>query len=92
MSIRVNLPGPLTALAGGASSVDVEGATVGEALQAVFALHPPLRDRILDDRGRVRPHVNVFVGNRSIRESGLATPLPDGSAVSLIPAVSGGLS
>jgi len=53
--------------------------------------HPGLRDRILVESGEVRPHVNVFVGNESIRYTGgLATPLPRDATIAIIPAVSGG--
>jgi len=62
--------------------------SVAEALRALPA---GVRERVLDERGDVRPHVNVFVGNVSIRETGgLATPLSDGAVLFLIPAVSGG--
>jgi molybdopterin converting factor small subunit len=69
--------------------VILEGpASVAEALRA---LPVGVRERILDEQGAVRPHVNVFVEKRSIRETGgLATPLNDGAEVLVIPAVSGG--
>jgi molybdopterin converting factor small subunit len=91
--LRVLLPGPLVAEAGGCSRVDLTAphATVGEALAELFARHPALRLRIVDEQGRVRPHVNVFVGDDSIRfERGLDTPLRDGASISVLPAVSGG--
>jgi MoaD family protein len=93
VSVVVTLPGPLRSLAGGASRVTLEapGASVGELLAALFARHPALRDRIVTERGEVRPHVNIFVGDESIRFSGgLDTPLADGAVVSILPAVSGG--
>lgn len=91
--VTVTLPGPLHAAAGGRARVtlDDDASTVGEALGALFARHPALRDRIVTEQGDVRPHVNVFVGRVSIRDSGgLATPLHDGARVAVIPAVSGG--
>lgn len=93
MKVLVHLPGPLVALAGGAARVEVEAArgTVGDALGALFALHPRLRLRIVDELGRVRPHVNVFVGPDSIRdEGGLDRAVPEGATLSVIAAVSGG--
>ncbi len=66
-------------------------ATVNEALAALWAMHPPLRDRIVTEQGQVRQHINVFVGNDCIRYTGgLATPLPEGAEISIVPAVSGG--
>ena len=91
--VTVTLPGPLHAASGGRSRVglDVAPPTVGAALEALFALHPALRDRILTEQAHVRPHVNVFVDRESIRYTGgLATPLRDGAVVAIIPAVSGG--
>ena len=62
--------------------------TVGAALSAI---PPAVRDRVLDEQGRVRLHVNVFVGSDSIRDArGLDTPLAEGAEVYIIPAVSGG--
>jgi molybdopterin synthase sulfur carrier subunit len=93
MRVTVHLPGPLVPLSEGASTVtlDAAGATVGEALTALFARHPRLRDRIVDEQGKVRPHVNLFVDQESIRHTGgLETPVPDGATLSVIAAVSGG--
>lgn len=93
MAVSFVLPGPLTADAGGQAQVVLRSgaATVGEALEALFALHPRLRDRLLTERGEVRPHVNVFVDGESTRFSaGLATPVGDHSEIVVLPAVSGG--
>lgn len=68
-------------------------ATVGAALEALWQKHPGVRDRVVTEQGEVRPHVNVFVGNESIRHTGgLSTPLPSRSEIeiSIVPAVSGG--
>jgi molybdopterin converting factor small subunit len=93
MPITVHLPGPLSAYAGGARRVVLSSSpgSVGEALAQLTALHPGVRDRVLDEQGRVRPHVNVFVGRESIRHTGgLATPLARESELHILPAVSGG--
>ena len=64
---------------------------MGEALDALCGLHPGVRDRVVDERGEVRQHVNLFVGAESIRYTGgLATRVPEGSEISIVPAVSGG--
>jgi molybdopterin converting factor small subunit len=94
VSVVVELPGPLRPYAGGQRRVMLEPppATVADALRALWLLHPALRDRVLDEQGRVRPHVNVFVGAESIRDAGgLAAAVPDGSEIAIIPAVSGGV-
>lgn len=89
----VILPGYLAELVGGRGRVELPGthATLGEALAALAAARPALGDRIQDEQGRVRPHVNVFVGRENSRFSGgLATPLAPGAEIRVIPAVSGG--
>jgi sulfur-carrier protein len=80
-------------MTGGRSQVAVEtsGGTLRDALEVLFAAYPALRDRVLTERGEIREHVNVFVGNTAARsKSGLATPLADGVEISIIPAISGG--
>jgi molybdopterin converting factor small subunit len=93
MTVRFWIPGPLRSLIAGRSQVDVEtsGSTLQDALEALFAAHPAIRDRVLTERGEIREHVNVFVGNSEARPTGgLATPLADGVEISIIPAISGG--
>ena len=93
MTVSFWIPGPLRPMTGGRGHVDVEtsGGTLQDALQALFAAHPAIRDRILTEQGEIREHVNVFVGNNDARlMGGLATPLPDGMEISIIPAISGG--
>jgi molybdopterin converting factor small subunit len=93
MAVTFRIPTYLASFAGDRTCLNVDGspATVTEALAALWALHPALRDRILDEQGEVRQHINIFVGNESIRFSGgLATPVPDGAELLIVPAVSGG--
>ncbi len=89
----VHLPGYLGEMVGGRGRATLPGRprTVGEALALLVELHPGLRDRIQDEQGDMRPHVNVFVGRLSIRDTGgLATPLAEGAEIRIFPAVSGG--
>jgi molybdopterin converting factor small subunit len=93
MSVLFLIPGPLRGFAGGCSEVrlDESPGDVGHALAGLWALAPALRDRILDEQGQIRQHVNLFVGTESIRfTGGLATPVTDGTAIMIVPAVSGG--
>jgi molybdopterin converting factor small subunit len=93
MAVRVHLPGYLRAFTGGEGRVTLADppATVGGVLAAVWAIHPGVRDRVVTERGVVRPHVNVFVGHESIRwTGGLDTPVADGAEITIVPAVSGG--
>lgn len=93
MPVRFYIPGYLRPFTGGASSVELPGspATVGGALDLLWTLHPGARDRVVTEQGEVRSHINVFVAEESIRfAQGLATRLPDGCEISILPAVSGG--
>jgi len=93
MGVVVRVPGPLRGFTGGKGEVEIEGSprTVSEALAAVWVPYPALRDRIVDEKGDVRPHVNIFVGDESIRYTGgLDTRLKSGTTITIIPAVSGG--
>jgi len=91
--VRFRIPGFLRTFTAGKAEVAIERApsTVGDALAALCALHPGVRDRVADETGKVRPHVNIFVGVENIRwTGGLATPVPEGAEITIVPAVSGG--
>ncbi len=93
MSVTFLVPAALMAFTQGAARITLARApaTVGDALEALWTEHPGVRDRVVTERGEVRPHVNVFVGSEAIRwTGGLATPVPDGAEISIVPAVSGG--
>lgn len=91
MAVTVRIPTQLRPLAGGSSEVAVDGSTVGEVLKALDAAHPGFGERIFDDGGGLRRFVNVFVAEEDIRFlDGVATPVTDGTVVSVVPAVAGG--
>ncbi|HYN75281.1 MAG TPA: MoaD/ThiS family protein [Candidatus Limnocylindria bacterium] len=91
MSVTVRVPTILRQYTGGASEVAVEGGTLGEVLTALDAANPGIGARVLDDEGKLRRFVNVYVNDDDVRfDSGLDTATPDGAAVSIIPAVAGG--
>jgi molybdopterin synthase sulfur carrier subunit len=90
MAVNVKIPTQLRAATAGAAEAEVDGATVGEALEALFARFEDLRERICDDGG-LRRFVNVYVGGEDIRFlDGLATPVRDGTELTILPAVAGG--
>jgi len=91
--IAFQIPGYLRAFTDGRGRVEIaEHAThVRQALEHLWALHPGVRDRVVTEQGDVRQHVNVFVGDESIRfTGGLDTPLAEGAEIWIVPAVSGG--
>jgi molybdopterin synthase sulfur carrier subunit len=91
MSLTVRIPTQLRPLTGGAGEVEVEGSTVGEALKALDAAHPGMGDRLFDEAGNLRRFVNVFLADEDVRFlDGLATPVPTGQTLSIVPAVAGG--
>src|SRR5215207_3369761 len=90
MSVTVKIPAQLRAATGGEGELEVEGSTVGEALDAVFDQHDGLRERITQD-GDLRRFVNVYVSGEDIRfQDGLDTPVSEGDEVTILPAVAGG--
>lgn len=79
--------------AGGESTLQVaaDASTVAEALKALWAAYPGLRDRVVNEQGQLRRHVNVFVGENNIKDcGGFAAPVENDSAITIVPAVSGG--
>jgi molybdopterin synthase sulfur carrier subunit len=91
MAVTIRVPTTLRPLTAGAGEVQVEAGTVGEALLALDAAHPGFAGRLLDDEGKLRRFVNVFVDDDDIRFlEGLDTPVPDGETVAIVPAVAGG--
>jgi molybdopterin synthase sulfur carrier subunit len=91
MSVSVRIPTILRTYTGGESEVKAEGATLAEVLDDLDANYSGIKGRILDESGELRRFVNVYVGNDDVRflES-LATATPDGTQISVIPAVAGG--
>jgi sulfur-carrier protein len=83
----VRLRGPLKRLAGERSDHPVEGATVGELLRALERAEPALDGWILDERGVIRRHINVFVNGEL---SGQETAVAAEDRVDVLPAISGG--
>ncbi len=91
MAVTVKLPTQLRDAAGGSAAAEVDGTTVGEALEALYAEHGELRDRLSDGDGGLRRFVNVYLGGEDIRFlDGLDTALEDGDEVTILPAVAGG--
>jgi molybdopterin synthase sulfur carrier subunit len=91
MTIKVRVPSPLRQLTGGASEVEVEGATVGEALHDLEKRYPGFQPRIFEPTGGLRHFVNVYRNDDDIRTAGgLDATLDGGDQLSIVPAVAGG--
>ena len=91
MSINVRIPTILRTYTQDQSQVAAEGATLAEILDSLESSFPGIKARVVDDEGKLRRFVNIYVAEEDVRFSqGLDTPTPDGSQVSIIPAVAGG--
>ena len=91
MAVQVRIPTILRSYTGGAAEVTAAEGTLREVLAALDTAYPGLSGRIIDDTGKLRRFVNVYVGDEDVRfAQGLDTPVPAGERVSVIPAVAGG--
>lgn len=93
MAVTFHIPGALREFTAGRSRIEIQQSppTLADALTALWVLYPGVRDRIATEQGAVREHINVFIGDENVRYTGgLASPVPPGSEISIVPAVSGG--
>ena len=91
--ITIYIPGPLRPFCGGCPRVELKNspATLRDALDELWKEYPGIRDRVITEEGRLREHINIFVGNENVRYTGdFATRLAPGAEISILPAVSGG--
>ncbi len=91
MAVKVMIPTPLRPFAGRQSAIDVEGHTVGEALDALTSQYGDLRRHLYAEGGRLRSFVNVYVNEEDIRDLQKdQTPLSDGDTITIVPSIAGG--
>ena len=89
--IRVRVPAPLRSLTEGKAQILAEGETIEELLQYLEDHYGGMRERLLDERGRIRPFVSLYINQEDIRfRGGLRATLRDGDQLSIVPAVAGG--
>ena len=89
--VTVKLHGAFSQFAGGARSAKVEASDIGSALAALVEQYPSLAERMRDEHGKLRDHVNIFANEEEMRHlDGERTALRDGDIVDVVPAVSGG--
>lgn len=85
---RIHVPSQLRGYTGGRTDVEATGATLGDVLADLDRQFPGFQSRVIDDHGRVRPYIVLFVG--ADRRDDLATPVPSGAEVMIVGALSGG--
>ncbi len=86
--MNVRIPTPLRSYTAQAAAVEAEGTTVAEVLADLDRQFPGLRFRVVDEQGRLRRHMKVFVNEDVVRD--LSTPLDPADEVTLMQALSGG--
>jgi MoaD family protein len=91
MAVKVIIPTPLRPYTGKQESVELQAATVGEALSALTAKFGELKKHLFADDGRLRSFVNVYVNDEDIRYLQKdQTKLKEGDTVSIVPSIAGG--
>jgi molybdopterin converting factor small subunit len=91
VTVLVRIPTILRSYTGGEAEVSAPEGTLREVIAGLDAAYPGIGGRILDESGKLRRFVNVYVGDEDVRfAQGLDTPVAGGSRVSVIPAVAGG--
>jgi molybdopterin converting factor small subunit len=91
--ITFNVTGFLTDFTGGRHQIPLDGSPtqVGEALGELWTMYPGLRDRVLNERGELRQHVNIFLDDENVRRKQmLDTSLPENCEITILPSVTGG--
>ena len=87
----IKIPSQLRTQTEGADHVNINAATVGDALTQLVGKYPSLKDRIYDENGKLRRYVNIYLGDEDIRFlENLETKLESASELSLVPAIAGG--
>jgi len=87
-AVRVRMAALLNSYTGGLRVIDIEAASVREAIAALDGRFPGLAFRIIDEQGRIRPHMNIFMGEEKVLD--LATPIAAASEIYIVGALSGG--
>jgi molybdopterin converting factor small subunit len=89
--VAIKIPTPLRPYAGGQSEVAVQGKSVAEAMENLMSQYPSLRPNLTNGDGKLRPFVNLYLGQNNIRDlQGLETPLKESDKLVLIPSIAGG--
>ena len=88
---EVRIPTVLRSQAGGASTVTVDGDTIGDVLGKLVAEYPGMAGQVFGDDGSLHKFINIYVNDDDVRYlDGLNTPVPAGAEISILPAVAGG--
>jgi adenylyltransferase/sulfurtransferase len=87
----LKIPTPLRPYANGEGVMNLPGETVAEVLGQVTERHPSLKKHLFNDEDKLRPYVNLFLGEENVNQlEGLQTPLEEGDTLLIIPSIAGG--
>lgn len=90
--IKIRIPTPLRAYTDGLKEVEIEGDTVGRALESLAERYPNVKPHLFGDNGTLRSYVNLFVNDEDIRNlQGQETPITEDDRLMIIPSIAGGL-
>ena len=88
---KIHIPTPLRQYVGRQSTVDVNGATVAEAMSALLTQHPELRRHLYTEDGKLRAFVNLYLNDEDIRYlQKEQTAVKEGDNISIVPSIAGG--
>ncbi len=91
MAVSVRIPTILRSYTDDQSQVPADGSTLAEVIDSLESSFPGIKARVVDEQGALRRFVNIYVAEEDVRfANGLETPTPDGTQISIIPAVAGG--
>ena len=91
MSLKVVIPTPLRKFTAGMETVEVEPGTLKEVLDSLDSKFPGFRSSVCDESGSLRRFINIYLDGEDVRFlENLATPVPDGAEIAIVPAISGG--
>lgn len=91
MAVKVLIPTPLQKLTNNQATIECDGATIGELIEALENDCPGIKARLCDESGKLRRFVNFYLNSEDIRFlDGEATAVADGDEVSIVPAIAGG--
>ncbi len=87
----LKIPTPLRSYTNGLAEIPVTGTNVAEAMQSLVDQYPTLKPHLYTGEGKLRPFVNLFLGENNVKDlQGLQTPLDENARVLLIPSIAGG--
>jgi molybdopterin converting factor small subunit len=88
MAVKVHFSSHIRSYTGGQADVEAEGQTLAEILDDLESRHPGIRFRVVDEQGRIRQHMNFFVGSELVKD--LTHRVAPGEEVNILGALSGG--